>query len=492
MKTWQKIIFFFILIVFIYLRLTPIINKTVPYTYDQGRDFLKAAQMVTEKKLTFIGPTTGINGVFHGAWWYYLATIPFTVFNGNPVGFYYFMFFLSLTANLIFSYFIYKEFGILSSLIFLLIISVSPYFTSLSFFASNNIITPYAVGFFIISLYYLFKSKKNYWLFLISFFLGFILEFEVSFGLFIIPAFIFLAISFKVIRNKLLSIKNAALFLAGFLIPFTPRFLFEVKNKFIQTKALLNYFLAPRINNPRPLIVVIHDRLGMFWTYLRDIFYGQNQLITIIFIGFVIFLLIKFRNKLINYSFTFFLLSLSVILFLLSLFYRDNFWTNYYEGIQYIFLFLIVSVFSTLTKVKKGKIILVIITVFLTFLNGVSFVKNTQSTKSEKITGLKSADLAVNYIYQNVGKNDFCLKVYTPPVIPYTYDYLTSYYSRVYGYKKPSVDFFDKKCWYIIEADYYKFRIEKWESTNIPKEAKLLKIKNFNSDFKIQLWTLDN
>ena len=47
---------------------------------------------------------------------------------------------------------------------------------------------------------------------------------------------------------------------------------------------------------------------------------------------------------------------------------------------------------------------------------------------AEKSGDLITANLALEYIYQNVGKNNFCLKVYTPPVIPYTYDYLISYY----------------------------------------------------------------
>lgn len=492
MKLAKILLFVFVLSIFTYLRLTPIINQTVPYTYDQGRDFLKVAQIVTEKKLTFIGPTTGINGVFHGAWWYYLIVIPFTVFNGNPIGFYYFMFFLSLFANLIFTYFIYKEFDWTTSLIFFAFVSISPYFSALSIFASNNIVTPYAVGFFIISVYYLFKSRKSSWLFFTSLFLGFVLEFEVSFGLFIIPIFFLLGLFFKTIRNKFSNLKNFGLFLSGFIIPFTPRLLFEIKNKFIQTKALMNYLLQPRITNPKPMSIVIQDRIKMFWSYLRDIFYNQDQIIAIIFIGFAVFVFLKFRKKIVNYSFVLFLILLSVFLFLFSLLYRDNFWANYYEGIQYVFLFLLISIIYTLTQIKSSKIITYLIILFLLIFNVVGFAKNIKSSKSEVITGLKSANLAIKYIYQNVGKDNFCLKVYTPPVIPYTYDYLTSYYSRVEGFQKPSIDFANNQCWYIIEDDFYKSRLNDWKKGNIPKEATLIKSKVFTSDYIMQLWSLDN
>ena len=66
---------------FIYFRIGSVIYKTVGYTYDQGRDFLKVSEIILQKNITFIGPTTGIEGLFHGAWYYYILTIPFIIFN---------------------------------------------------------------------------------------------------------------------------------------------------------------------------------------------------------------------------------------------------------------------------------------------------------------------------------------------------------------------------------------------------------------------------
>src|SRR3990167_10170849 len=92
----QIAIFLFVIILFSYFRLKPIYFQTVGYTYDQGRDFLKAAEIVLYKNPTFIGPTTGIQGLFHGAWYYYILVIPFILFGGAPIGFYHFNFFLHL------------------------------------------------------------------------------------------------------------------------------------------------------------------------------------------------------------------------------------------------------------------------------------------------------------------------------------------------------------------------------------------------------------
>src|SRR3989338_10534349 len=87
-------LFIFVIFLFCYFRLKPLYFQTVGYTYDQVRDFLKAAEIITEKNITFIGPTPGIPGVFHGDWYFYLLTIPFLLFGGAPIGFYYFNFFV--------------------------------------------------------------------------------------------------------------------------------------------------------------------------------------------------------------------------------------------------------------------------------------------------------------------------------------------------------------------------------------------------------------
>jgi len=121
--TLRKVLYFsifaFILFLFCYFRLKPILNQTVPYTFDQGRDFLKAEEMIRDKNPTFIGPTTGIPGIFHGAWWYYLLAFPYIFFHGDPVGFYHFIFLLSFLPTILFFIFLMKRFSLLTAIFFL-------------------------------------------------------------------------------------------------------------------------------------------------------------------------------------------------------------------------------------------------------------------------------------------------------------------------------------------------------------------------------------
>lgn len=490
---WLKLgIFLLILFIFFYLRLTPIIDQTVPYTYDQGRDFLKAEEIGRYHNLTFIGPTTGIMGLYHGAWWYYMLTAAYLLFNGLPLGFYFFMLVISIIGNLLFFLFLKKEFNFKTALLFLTIVSISPYFIPLSFFASNNIIVPYLILALIAALYKFFQKGSPYYLFFIALSLGFIFEFEVAFGLFLIPAFLIVSLFFKQFRKKLFLLKNLPVFFSGFVIPLIPRILFEIKHQFTQTKTLINFFFNPKLYNPKQFIDVFNDRIGLFRNYFKGIFYNYSPIIALAVLLLTILLLIKYRSKKNLYTVTLFFITTIAFLFSGSLFYKDNFWSNYYEGIQYLFLFIILTVFYLFSKIKKNLIFsYLVLAVFITIAT-FAFSKDVLSKNKPSLIGLKPIDLAVNYVYNQVGKQDFCLRIYTPPVVPYTYNYLIGYYSRIKNLKQPKIDFADNKCLYIIENDPYQFRIDKWRKENVPQEAELIDSQKIGQDISIELWSANN
>src|SRR3989344_9237476 len=127
-------LFIFVIFLFCYFRLKPLYFQTVGYTFDQGRDFLKAAEIIRDRNITFIGPTTGIQGLFHGAWYYYLLIIPFLIFQGNPIGFYYFNFLIQFVSFSFFYFFLKKFFGQKIALIIAYLIATSPYFIFTSLF----------------------------------------------------------------------------------------------------------------------------------------------------------------------------------------------------------------------------------------------------------------------------------------------------------------------------------------------------------------------
>ncbi len=474
----------FILFIFCYFRLKPIYFQTVPYTYDQGRDFLKAQEIVRDKNPTFIGPTTGIMGLFHGAWWYYLLSVPYALGSGAPIAFYYSMFLFALASYLVLLLIFFKELDQATTIFIALFIAVSPYFIRLAFFASNDTLAPFFITLLLLSLFSYFKTQKPVFSFLTFLSLTLVMEFEVAFGIFLIPLFLL-----ALLINGQLGIifKNWRLNLLGFIIPILPRLLFEVKHSFQQTRAAYQYIIRPQTLQMQPLRFRFTDRLTLFADYFKQMFVDHSEKLALVFFVFILLSLVFNYKKLPdNIGKTFnFVLTLLVLLFFSSLLYKGFFWANYYQGLQIFFLWVIALLFFVNNQTFLGKLFNFI--VFIVLLGSIFFtLKQSKSVKAQNI-GLKKHTKIVEFLYSQVKTNDFCVKIYTPPVIPYTYNYLFSYYSQHHGVKYPKDEFVQNRCYFIIESDDYKERAEKWRAANIPIPAKLLNTKKIG-DVKLELW----
>ena len=256
----ELLLFIFITAIFLYFRISPILHGAVPYTYDQGRDFLKTEEVFRYQNLTFIGPTTGIMGLYHGAWWYYVLGIPYFLFQGWPYGYYIFMCTIVTLAVVLFHIFLRNTFKTSSfALLFYSIVAVGSYFIPSSFQVSNNYMIPLTLLLLVYSTYQYIHTQKNKYLFLTTLAVSFVFEFEVAFGFFMLPAALITAFCFKEFRTIMFDRKKILASTSGFIIPFIPRFLFEVKNGFIQTHALINFFFKPSTTEPKSFMETFMD-----------------------------------------------------------------------------------------------------------------------------------------------------------------------------------------------------------------------------------------
>lgn len=494
-KYTKLILVIIVFTIFIYLRLQPIFLQKIPYTFDQGRDFLKVEEIVKYKNLTFIGPTTGAPGVYHGPWWYYMLAIPYIFFNGAPVGFALFIFFINLLTTYLFYRFLNKEFNFLTALFFLLIASVSPYLIFMSFFVISS--TPELPLFLLLLFltYKLFKKPSLFIQLLIFFTLGFILEQEIPPGLFLIPSYFAALIITKQIKKFSFNQKHVLYSFVSFIIASLPRIIFEIKHNFIQTKAALSYISQTKSDiNPALFLHTIVERLQIFESFYKSLFINNDQILAIlsliIFTAGLIFVYKKFNPLKKTY---FLFLSLVIfIIFLLTCLYKKEVWGTYLEGLPYFYLTLLSIIFYGISKNKhKFQLVsvLIILILFIINLNEAYTVLTTK--KNIEKNGLEVQIQKVNYLYKENNNKDFCVRIYTPPVIPHTYNYLFSYLGKIKNYKSPSNDFVDNKCWYIIEeeqkGELYQQRITKWKKENIPKQSKLLKNEFFEDGTLIEL-----
>jgi len=465
-----------ILAVFSFPRLKPVLHDAVPYTYDQGRDFYKAAEIVTKKDLTFIGPTTGIDGLFHGAWWYYYLTIPFIFFGGSPSGFYYANFLLHLASLGGLVLVLYRFVNKWVALTVSAIIAVSPYFISTSIFVGNNIMVLPSLLLFLITHFFLFEKYPKKILSQIGIFtslgfsLGMIAEFEFAFGLMLIPIYFLLSLALPYLRKKLYKRLNILSFLCALFIAFLPRFLFELKNNFSQTRTLLSFIFEPKYFNPKSFYDIFDDRLNMIADFYKTIFPNDFSLAVITLIVCVALIIALIKKQLHFASTIIFYVSMVLGLFSVSLMYRDNFWANYYEGFPYIYIMIIALVLYGGIKLEKNyRVINIALAVCFILFGVVSIAQDFR--KPVQQGGLQAMKAAVDYIHSQELNEKFCVKIYTPPVIPHTYNYLFFYHSYKNKETIPETDWVNGKCWIILEKDDYAERKQKWIDDNIPKAS---------------------
>src|SRR3989338_11548996 len=98
-------IILFVLIIGISLlsRSIEVLNKNYIFGFDQGRDYLAVKNIVIDHKLTLIGSeigagVAGFRGIFHGPFYYYLLSLPFIIFRGDPYGGMVLMFILGIAT----------------------------------------------------------------------------------------------------------------------------------------------------------------------------------------------------------------------------------------------------------------------------------------------------------------------------------------------------------------------------------------------------------
>lgn len=378
------------------------------------------------------------------------------------------------------------------ALIFLGLVTTSSYFITLAIFPINSVQAPPFILFFIFSLYMFFKTKKPEYEFLLFFTLAMIFESEIAFGLFMLPgAFLTFALT-RSIKPLTQSRKHINYGIAGFLIPIAPHILAELLRKFGQTRTLIHSLISPHLYNPRPFNIVVIERFQYFIDYYNRSFFNGSGLIGIVFLVTALLgLYIGFKKLSPEFRKTTIFISVTLVFtFILSLFYHDNFWSYYFEGMSYFFMFLLFVGFLGLQFHKNKfvqKIPLMLLTVVIIFTAQKVNAEMFHKSDAEK-QGLIEQVNVVKYIYSQVGINDVCVRVYTPPVIPHTYNYLFNYYTQGTNRAIPTTRYVADECYYVFEKDFYQFRVDQFRKDHIPEGANMLDTHPISSSIWVEHW----
>lgn len=407
-----------IFVVFI-ISLQKIILGTFPFWFDPARDLSMA--LLTHQKISLIGQTSGIPGIFYGPYWIWIISIAL-LFSKDPR-------FVVIVVLLIpyfvgFSYILWimrNIFGKLISLSLALIFLVS--FNNYP----TQIWNPHLAPLFCLLTIYLLISadyqkekvadyKK---IFIAGIIGGLLVNLHISFGLVVVLG----SALFLFLRNN--RIKSLPLFLLGNIIAFLPFFVFEYRHGFNQIKTLIfalrsNSSIVADISNIRSFEIIYN-----FIRKLSVLLQIPDVLTYLILVIGLVYLLKKFRKKYLfkasletNLVLLIFLIIISFFSIYLST--KNPVWEYHFIGIEVLFLLLIGFV-SRKSKYLMYLLIVwaIILSVKFGFIAFLDLKQNPYRTSS-----LITKEHIVKTIFDDANGRSFSVFVYSPAVFTPDYNYL--------------------------------------------------------------------
>ena len=434
---------FFGLIIFlsIFPRAVEILANNYLFLIDQGRDYMAVKDIVINHKFTLIGSEigggfAGTQGIFQGPVYYYLLSIFFVLFKGNPYGGMIMMFMFSM-ASIIFAYFfartIFKNQWAGALMAFFIAIS-SPLIDQARFIWNNHPST-----FFIFLAFYFtykaFKKDKKY-LFLAAFFSVFVYNFEIAMAVPMCVALLF----YVVFILKLNKVKEYLSLFMGFVLGILPMLLFEVRHNFIGTRGIINYVLVQpnvylRTNAHDNLL---NNHISTFVSNFLNTFTIKNippysALLFLAFIALLVFLTLREKEATLKNFLKYLFITLLVTVAVLSL--LRNFVYYYYLyhlDVIYIFIatYIIYKIFKGKSHLAKLIAILAIAIFLLTSVTSAISMTIKDYPDLGGAAKIKGQEQAIDYIYKDAKGKPFGLYIFTPPVYTYPYDYLLWWYAK--------------------------------------------------------------
>lgn len=452
----EHYILYLIILVGAFLRFQGVFTNSFAFTYDVGRDMLTLWQIVYDHKISLIGQTTGLPGVFYGPWWYYLLAPFFAIFSGNPQGIAGIMSLVGV-LSIIFSYILGEKIGNrILGIILVAITAVSPILISWSSQIWNPNIIPVFVLLTLLVLSNIFLSNKNklkYYFFL-GIILALIMDFEIVFGVLFLVS---IALSVLVIKKMNIKLSEAIGFFVGGLIILSPRIVFELRHQFLMTKSLINFFSSGDSIGRDSLGKVLINRFSIFFDQFCSTLATDNKLLGIAIFFFILVSLLFLYKKTNSMVKNFIQLSCItlVVFFIGILFFNHDIWPHYLVGLPIFYILLFSLSLYLLSKKLSGNTIpiIIVILVFIINLNPIGVIQNLSKPLWEGDAAVYRNQVGViDYIYQESNGREFKYVVYTPPVHDYTYRYLFKWYGPNKYKSSPSIN--SNLAYFILEPDF--------------------------------------
>lgn len=413
--------------------------------------------IVELKKPTLIGPTTSINGVFLGPFYYYFNLIPYFLSGGDPSALTYWNILWYGLGAIGLIWFFYKEnklLALISSSIFLM--APAMFYSSRFFWSANPM--PYMTIFYFVSVLSYLKKPGVLNSSLVGLISGASMQVEAAFGVTFFP-FFFIFSLFN--RPKL---KFLAISVGTFLLTLLPQIIFELRHQFIMTKTFFSevsgksQILGERLDFSQTFL----NHLNTYTNFTKEIF-QLPEYISSVLIGISIIYLtyLFFKKKLSQNNRYLFLVSISFIVFTFSFYLLYSYplkgW--YLLGLRIPYIFLIaLFLFQIFSKHLVLKVLvcgIIALSFFNTYQDQSRFLQDINYQSTDKST-LRNEMTTVDWVYSKANGDGFTAYNYIPSVYDFPYQYLYWWYgNKKYGYQPEKVTYLDNVPEYIQNNEVF-------------------------------------
>lgn len=390
-------------------------------------------------KPRLIGPTTSINGVYLGPFWYYFNLIPFVFSGGDPQ----IILFWQIIWYQLIGIFLFRSFGFFVSTFFL----IMPLGFNTGRYSWNANAMPIFTALFLLLVYLVRNKQSAIRLLLLGLVAGLSFQIEAAFGI------IFFPFSFLYLITFTRDLKAHLLHLVGFLVTLLPQAIFELRHQFPLTHTFISEIsgksdsLGMRLSFGERL----SDRIAIFTKQTQEISHlPTTYLFPIFFIAVILTLIIIFKHRSSKPISNFFSLNLYFLIFaaIFYLLFPKPLKSWYLLGLSVPLIFLYTT--SLLTISRRFATFILVISLFFTYLAQSDYLSVAKKMSSANKSSLSNELKAIDWVYANTNGEGFKAYSYLPSVYDYPYQYLFWSYGRTkYGYQPNDVAYLPNQPEYI-------------------------------------------
>lgn len=425
------------------LRLTETLSGNYVFGFDQGLDFLAARSIVVDHKLTLIGSEAGagfagLPGIFHGPGYRYILAVLLFISSGDPHGSIIFLGLLSLAVLAALFYLSHSVMGRTSAWVALTLAAISLPLTA----QARMVWAPNFSGVIAIPLLYMLwmsQKKKPLYIFLTALFAAGLYHFEIPMA---VPAIVAVGAYFA-FTAKVRGLKEWGLFMLGILVGFLPMILFESRHGWGVVKGIFAYLnrtgVAATSAPFRPVAELVGDTNALFSTIRESFYLGIpwiSGMLPWLLLGSACFYVYHEKKKETKLFITA-LLCIIVSHLLIFYLYRGPIYSHYFSLLYFIYPLLGAYVVGKAMKQTMTRAVVFVLGIILVTAVSVKIAKTIRYDYADYGGTAKKAGKidAIDSIYSHAAGTGFNLFVFTPPVVPYAYDYLIGWYAaKRYGY----------------------------------------------------------